>query len=255
MSELCLHAGGRKVDRAALDNVKVPPATDTWFPIGHGAVFDCVTHTLTQAGFKMAKYELALSRNDARMFGTITLDAPLAPGIHLVIGMRNSMDKSFPLGFCGGSRVFICDNLAFSAEIEVARKHTKFGQDRYVEAVARAVKRLTQFQQNESERIRLLQKTAMTDEKASHVILQAFQKDIISTRQLPGVIKEWQQPSFEEFSDRCAWSLMNAFTTTMADRQKRNAQAFAHATIQLTDLLSKAVDMSSSAEPQLTLPA
>ena len=42
----------------------------------------------------------------------------------LVVGLRNSHDHSFCLGVSLGSRVFVCDNLAFSGEVRVARKHT-----------------------------------------------------------------------------------------------------------------------------------
>jgi hypothetical protein len=41
------------------------------------------------------------------------------------IGIRNSMDKSMALGITAGTRVFVCDNLAFSGEFVEFRKHTK----------------------------------------------------------------------------------------------------------------------------------
>ena len=44
----------------------------------------------------------------------------------LVIGLRNSHDKSFPASIALGSGVFVCDNLAFSAEVTIARRHTRF---------------------------------------------------------------------------------------------------------------------------------
>jgi hypothetical protein len=33
----------------------------------------------------------------------------LCPGVSLAVGIRNSWDQSFPLGFCAGARVFVCD--------------------------------------------------------------------------------------------------------------------------------------------------
>ena len=41
-----------------------------------------------------------------------------------MLGLRNSHDKTFPAGIVAGSAVFICDNLAFSGEVKLARKHT-----------------------------------------------------------------------------------------------------------------------------------
>ena len=41
-----------------------------------------------------------------------------------VIGMRNSNDMKFPAGLVLGIAPFVCDNLAFTGEVTVARKHT-----------------------------------------------------------------------------------------------------------------------------------
>src|ERR1041384_4160845 len=41
-----------------------------------------------------------------------------------VLGVRNSYDRSLAVGLTLGSRVFCCDNLAFSGEVTMHRKHT-----------------------------------------------------------------------------------------------------------------------------------
>ena len=41
-------------------------------------------------------------------------------------GIRNSHDKRFPAGMVLGSTVLVCDNLAFSGEIEISRRHTRY---------------------------------------------------------------------------------------------------------------------------------
>lgn len=41
-----------------------------------------------------------------------------------ILGLRNSHDKTFPAGIIAGLSVFICDNLGFSGEVKLARKHT-----------------------------------------------------------------------------------------------------------------------------------
>jgi hypothetical protein len=52
-----------------------------------------------------------------------TLRTPLSDGVNLAVGLRSSIDKSIALQWCCGSRVFVCDNLAFSAETQITRKH------------------------------------------------------------------------------------------------------------------------------------
>ncbi len=147
------------------------------------------------------------------------------------------MDKSFPLGFCAGNRVFCCDNLAFHSELLVKRKHTVNGGARFTSAIAEAVTRLGDFQQLEAQRIKTMMHADLSAERADSLILRAFENGIISTLQLPNVIREWRTPSCGEFEDRTVWSLFNAFTTVLAGRALRQPQAHAVQTMRLNGLL------------------
>lgn len=238
-SDLVLHRGARQVSQEVLDAVPVPPATATWFPIAHGQVLSTTLDTLKQAGFDVARTQLGLSRDDARFFATVDLRTPVASGVTLSVGIRNSIDKSLPIGFCAGHRTFVCDNLAFSSEIVVVRKHTRFGETRFNEAICKAVQTLDVYRKAEGDRIIAFQKTEVSADVADALLLRAFEQGILSTATLPRVIKEWRAPSFEEFEDRTLWSFMNAFTTVLADRQKSNPQQFAALTIKLHDFLQQ----------------
>ena len=236
-STLITHCGAREVTREELDKVEAPPATDSWFPVKHAAVIDTVGNALTSAGFVIRSAKYALSRGDARLFSTVDLATPLGTGISLAVGIRNSTDKSLPLGFIAGSRVFVCDNLAFRSELLVRRKHTRFGQERFSEAICQAVQSLTQFKEAETVRIRRFQQIDLKDVQAESMMLRAYEKDIVSHRLLPKVIQEWRAPSFEEFEERTLWSLFNCFTTVLGERRKTDPQRFAALTIRLQDLL------------------
>src|SRR4051794_20083672 len=141
-THLMLHSGGREVSRSELALVPTPEPTATWFPVGHARFVDTVSSTLANCGFSISRERYALARDDGRLFGTLDLDVPILSDVSLAVGIRNSLDKSFPLGFCAGSRVFVCDNLAFRSELLVRRKHTKFGGDRFAEEINRSVQTL-----------------------------------------------------------------------------------------------------------------
>jgi hypothetical protein len=66
---------------------------------------------------------------------------------------------------------------------------------------------------------------------------RSFEKGIISALQLPKVLKEWREPSFEEFEPRTPWSLFNAFTTVLRDRAVTQPTDFAVRTMRLNALL------------------
>jgi len=253
-SDLITHCGARVVTREQLDGVEAPPATGTWFPVKHASVVDAVSRTLTDAGFAVRAAKFALSRGDARMFSTMDLDSPLAPGVSLAVGIRNSTDKTFPLGFCAGSKVFVCDNLAFRSDLLVRRKHTRFGRDRFEEAIAQAVQSLDGFRSAESERIRRFQGADLTDQAADSLILRGYERGMVTHRQLPAVIKEWREPSFQEFQPRSLWSLLNAFTTALAPVHAANPQRFCALTIELQAFLGEPLGLHA-AEPDYSIPA
>jgi len=239
VATLMAHCGARLVTPGELDLMDAPPPTDTWFPIRHSQVLDTVMGTLDKAGFGISRVQLAVSADSARFFGTLDLSSPVCEGVNLAVGIRNSVDKSFPIAFCCGERVFVCDNLAFSSEIVVSKKHTRFGGVRFTEGIARAVVGLRQYQTAAAERIERFQKAVLSVDQANSVILQAYERGILGARVLPRVIHEWRHPCHDEFRERTAWSLLNCITEVLKERQRERPAEAAYQTITLQKLLSE----------------
>ena len=67
-----------------------------------------------------------LSADGLRYFGLMEVaNCQQTQDYAYVLGLRNSHDKRFPAGLAVGASVFVCDNLSFSGEIKIARKHTR----------------------------------------------------------------------------------------------------------------------------------
>ena len=237
-TQLVLHCGAKEVSRNELATVEAPPPTRTWYPIKHSDVLDAVLETVDQTGFAVEKMRLALSRQGAQFFGTLDLRCPVAEGVSLAVGIRNSINQTLPLGFVAGTRVFVCDNLAFRSELLVSRKHTANGRVRFREAIAQAVQGLETFRTVESRRIELMRAVALTDVEAESFMLRAYERRIVSHRLLPDVIRGWREPGHDDFQARTAWSLYNAFTGALADRARSNPQQHAALTMRLAALLT-----------------
>src|ERR1051325_6110909 len=99
-SSLVLHTGGRLVSLDELQQCRAPAPEGRWHPISHATVLDTVKETLGEAGYEVRSEKLALNAKGTRFFGTLDLAMPIAAGVSLAVGIRNSTDKSFPLGFC-----------------------------------------------------------------------------------------------------------------------------------------------------------
>jgi hypothetical protein len=238
-SSLVLHRGARPVTLDELAAVPAPPAEGRWRPQPHGAVLTSVKETLKEFGYVVVREAHGLSRNDARYFGTLDLGTPLVEGVALAVGVRSSIDKSFPLGFCAGNRVFCCDNLAFSAELMVRHKHTTNSPSRFRESIAQAVNRLAGYREQEAARIARMQETEIPPEAADSYLLKGFERGIIPSRLLPRVIGEWRTPTFDEFRKPTFWSLLNAVTTILGETAKRDPAKHALRTMRLTALLAQ----------------
>ncbi len=237
-SALCLHRGALRVSQKELARYEPPPATATWFPVAHAAVLDAAVTRLGEAGYAVKKMDLGVSQDGHRFFGTLDLDMTLVPGVSLAVGVRNSTDKTFPLGFCAGNRVFVCDNLAFRSELLVRRKHTRFGETRFANAISQAVTSLQSFAEVEAERVRRMQAEVCTDDRAHSLILKAYLRQLVSFKLLPRIVREWEDPAYSEWGGKTLWRLSNAFTWAMSEVLQRNPADYAGKTILLNQLLS-----------------
>jgi len=132
-----------------------------------------------------------------------------------VLGLRNSHDKTFPAGVTAGAQVFVCDNLSFTGEVKLARKHTRFiGRDLPL-LVERAIGQLLNKWHDQSVRFSAYKESAITDGSAHDLIVRAVDVGICSNRMIPEILKWWRRPAHEEFRARCIWSLFNSFTEAM----------------------------------------
>ncbi len=119
----------------------------------------------------------------------------------------------------------------------MTRRHTKFGEARFGEAVSKAVLTLNDYQVQAADRVGRLQHWELSSLEADSLLLRSFEQGIVSSRLLPDVIHAWRQPEYPEFEARTGWSLLQAFTGCLKERQRLNPQEAAKQTIDLQRLL------------------
>ncbi len=127
MLNLCLHCGARHVERRAVEAAATPAASPTWVPVPHHRLLEQVETTLESGGLEVVNEAHALWNDGLRYFALLEVqNGQPHDDYGLVVGLRNSHDKSFPAAIALGSATFVCDNLAFSGEVTIARRHTRF---------------------------------------------------------------------------------------------------------------------------------
>jgi len=120
---LMLHAGGEPVEYEALCELPMPEATKSHVPIAHKDVVNMVRYSLGYFGHDIVEEHHAITADGMRYFGILCLQSTYGDYTDMV-GLRNSHDKKFPIGISFGSQVFVCDNLAFSGDHVIKRRHT-----------------------------------------------------------------------------------------------------------------------------------
>ncbi len=207
---LILHCGANAVSRESLASTATPAATATHHPIAHNTLLDRVCSLIENSGWNVASEAHALSHNGNRYFGLLELQSANDHG--LVIGIRNSHDKTFPAALALGSKIFVCDNLSFSGDVKIARKHTRFIVRDLPRVVASAFHGLTDYRRLQDRRFDAYRNRELSTVEAHDLIVKAIDVQAVVASDVPAVLKQWRSPNHPEFRERTAWSLFNAFT-------------------------------------------
>jgi hypothetical protein len=115
MMGLAAHVDTKRVPVEIVMDVPTPDRTRTWGAIGHGQLIDTLKEAVGKADLIVKREEYSLSKDGGRMFGVFTMKGDSTEKARM-LGFRNSIDKTLAVGLTAGTRVFVCDNMAFSGE-------------------------------------------------------------------------------------------------------------------------------------------
>lgn len=239
---LLLHCGGQAVQRNAVQLVVTPTPTETWTPIQHLELVTQVEQTIRANGLTIGTQAHSLSHEGQRYFGLMEIHRHESDADYCwVLGLRNSHDKTFPAGIVAGSQVFCCDNLAFSGEVKLARKHTRFITRDLPQLVQSAIGKLMDRWHHQDTRLSIYRLTGIEDRIAHDLVIRACDVGVCPNKLIPRVLHEWRKPRHEAFQSRNVWSLFNAFTEAL----KGNLNELPHRTEALHGLLDTHVGLDA----------
>src|SRR5436190_710184 len=221
---LMLHRGAAAIDYNGLRELQTPPATQSHVPIPHFRVVDLVKTAVGMYGHEVIGEHHGITEDGSRYFGLLSLRSPYT-NYEDTVALRNSHDKSFPVGIGFGSRVFVCDNLAFLADTTIKRKHTANLKRDLPGIIGEIIEPLALKREAQGRTFERYRQTMLTDQQADHAVLNMYRAAIVNLQRIPNVLKEWQEPTFEGFNERNAWRLFNAATYSLTGRVVENPDA------------------------------
>jgi len=243
------------VTLADLRDMPVPPRTKTHVPISHATLRDMVAEKLTPIGLEIRNENHAVAdwadpqidENGVetpglwqKAFGIFDVKgADSNDGeIGFTVGYRNSVNKKLSAGICFGSKVFVCDNLCFSAEIILKRRHTKNILDALPELIEEKISGFEIYRNRQIELYDRLRNAKIDNDEAASIVVNAVshtRKGFLAKKNILDILETYNHdPATDEERESgilynidqhgygTAWSLFNAGTRFAKTRLERN---------------------------------
>ena len=197
--------------------VRTPPKTDSHTPIPHSLLVDKTRNALDRAGFTITEEEHALARGGQRYFGGFALTGDDIKGKdrRLVFGLRNSHDKSTASSACMGNSMLVCDNMCFSSDVKLARRHTVNILRDLDGMLAKAIGRIVSSWHDMGERIMAYKDSEISPERASNLVVDLAEIKALPERDVYKTVKEFRDPRHPEFRGNTLWNLYNSVTENL----------------------------------------
>ena len=218
---LSLHAGGYKASLDQIYAVQTPSPTKTHTPIPHFTFLEKVADCIRGYGYRIDDGQFGLKgSNGEDFFGVLTLNKSAETGDYAhVLGVRNSHRQRFSAQGILGTRVFVCDNLAFNSDsniLKFSRRHTTNILSDLQSKIYTHLGRLPELFASTEARIATWKETPLTKETAAHLLMRAFDGGAIATSNLTPTWREYNRPDgaggHAQFQPRTLWSFYNAAT-------------------------------------------
>ena len=224
--------------------IEVPKETKTYTPVSNEDLWKLMQQKAVQRGLQLGTPQMGIDCNGKRLFGQVEIvnQDHLDNEVRLMLGFRNSYDKSMSVGICFGSKVFVCSNMCFTGytsegEEAVGQVHHRHSSNVWAglpERLDAAMDKFEVFKSYQDSFYNRLKENELSDADAHHLIIESVRAGAINARDCMPLANEWafQQngPTNEveeerwhpEFALRNAWSLFNAYTEKAKTHQQKN---------------------------------
>ena len=217
---LMLHTGGQAIAYSDLRDLSTPDPTASHVPIPHHSVVDMVRYALGYFGHELLEEHHAVTPDGLNYFGVLSLRSPYGDYTDMV-GLRNSHKKQFPIGIAIGSRVFVCDNLAFHADHVIRRKHTTNAKRDLPGLVSEVIEPLADARRIQAQRIGAYKSLPLPDPLADQAIMAMYRHGVINLTRIADVLTAYEDPP-HDWGDKTPWRLFNAATFALAGKVAEN---------------------------------
>lgn len=260
MKGLMLHCGSESIEREAL--AQVTPVNGALGsrhnPVPYIDYVDMVSESLQSSGYAINDELYGVNKEGGQFFGlmeiiptrTLEGDYISKDDYGLMVGLRGSYDQSLARGLAIGSRVFVCDNLAFSGEVNVATRQTLNINDRLPGLVNGAVGQLLDLSHTQEQRFDAYKNMELKPRWGDAAIVECVRRGVVNPSQVGKVVDEWDAPTHDEHAEygHSLWRFHNAITEAIKPANGRaNVLNNQSRTVKLTGFLDEVAGLPIAA--------
>ena len=222
--KLMLHSGGSVATLEQVAAQPTPEQTGKHFPLRHIDLYEEVRTALSHSNVEIESEQHALSPDGQRYFGMLQVGGMeySTEDFRMTIGIRNSHDKRFGVGVVFGQKVIVCDNLCFTGEAVIGRKHTRYLCRDLKSLVPRCVGMLGTRYEESVDRTAAYRQKILSEDEARSLTVRAAQKGVLPSSKILKVLEEFESPTYPEHrgedDEGSVWTLKNAFTEVQKGR-------------------------------------
>ena len=180
--------------------------------LNHSDVADELISSIVKRSIPIKSQKFTVCKDGAGMLGVVEvmLNNGAEDFASYQIGIRHSNDGRWSLGMIMGLQISVCTNGMFFAEKVLNRKHTS--GINLGDSINQGMEWYLANYKRMCAQINGLKRTRVGDQWANTLLVDAGMENVVPWSVLKDVTMEWRKPTFEDFEERTAWSLYNAFT-------------------------------------------
>ena len=254
-----------KVSYDQLKEVEKPePMGSRHFPIDHHELVDIAKRELEHSGFDIVQEEHGLAEKGMNCFSGFAIRKSDFDNTdrELVFGLRNSHNQKFASSVAVGSSMLVCENLCFSSDITLSRKHTRNIFQDLPLVMAEAIGSIQKTWDNEGKRIETYKNTEADEVEVINKLLKAGLikptkiEKFLDLVQNGGVDVDGTKGAFHEHRGTL-WNIFNAVTESYKDLTANNVMHLPRMTMQTQGILDRIANPSLITEEDkaIALPA
>lgn len=199
-----------------LVKVELPFRTKTYIPVSHRSIIEAVGEQLDKKGLTVTNKRYRTDSKGNKVIATYDIRQEGYDEMGMRLAFRNSYDKSMSVALVAGSNVWICSNGCISGEMQYMRKHTGSVVQGLNNSIIDSINQLEHSFIMHNKHKDAMKEIELDKKLISRLAGEMFiNEEIITITQLGILKKEYEEPTYEEFSDNSLWSLYNNVTHSL----------------------------------------